>query len=244
MKYYRIALFLFLLVFPLFHSNGQPRLTVIGGNRHDWGTLYQTEKTLTAKIGIKNTGNQNLVIRDVRPACGCTTAPIEKSNLAPGETTYLNVTLTVSPERFGKINKPIDIVSNSAQATTETISLVANIIKPLQPSSNFIAFPPMVVGKRVSASISLLNTTDKTIGITSIEPKAGILIRCKPRQKIKPHARITITAETTPEKSHIGYFHSQAVISTSHPAQSSIVVNIYGEVKASEMQAQKSSAVQ
>jgi hypothetical protein len=196
--------------------------------------VYLTEKLLTAKIGIKNTGNQNLFIHAVRPACGCTTAPIEKSVLVSGETTFLNVSLTLSPEKFGTVKKTIDILSNSAHSSTETISLQVNIIRPLQPSAGFIAFPPMTVQKRATSSISLLNTTDTTIEITSVKAIKGVSVNWKAGQKIKPHAQMALNVAATPTQTQTGYFHSQVFLTTNHPLQKSLTVNIYGDVKASE----------
>ncbi len=232
MKYFQIALLLLALsVVQVLQAYAQAHLTVVGGNRYDWGRIHQTDTTLTAKIGIKNAGNQQLLIHAVRPACGCTSAPIEKSALRPGETTYLNITLAVSTGAFGVMNKTVTIESNSAPTSTETVSLIADIIKPLQPSAHFIALPLMVVGKRASGSISLLNTTDKAIEITGVQAKQGMTIRCHGDRKIKSHQRLTITAETIPSQSQIGYLHSQAIISTSHPVQKIFVLNIYGDVK-------------
>ena len=231
MNYFLTVLFLLSSLLSFSSVSAQPILTVVGGNTYDWGTRYQHDKVLTTKIGIKNTGNQNLIIQAVRPACGCTTAPIEKSVLSSGETTFLNVSLSLSPEKFGKVHKTIDIVSNSAHSSTETISLDVNIVRPLQPSASFIAFPPMIVKKRATASISLLNTTDTTIEITSVKAIKGVSTNCKAGQKIKPHASITLSVEATPTQSQTGYFHSQVFLTTNHPLQSSLTMNIYGDVK-------------
>jgi hypothetical protein len=217
----------------------QPKLVVVGGNHYDWGTIYQTDTSLTAKIGIQNIGNKNLIIREIRPTCGCTTAPIEKSVLLPQEITYLNVSLSLGTNRFGKTNKPIIIVSNSVPVSTETISLTVNVIKPLQPSAQFIAFPPMIVGKRASASMSILNTTDTIIEITSVKAIKGVSTNCKAGQKIKPHASMTLSVEATPTQSQAGYFHSQVFLTTNHPLQNSLTMNIYGDVKTIENQAKK-----
>jgi len=57
----------------------QQKLEVIGCNNYDWGTTYPKDSPLKVKIKIKNSGNDILKIYEVKPACGCTTAPLDKN---------------------------------------------------------------------------------------------------------------------------------------------------------------------
>lgn len=60
---------------------------------------------------LKNTGNSDLVITAVRPACGCTAAELTQSAIPPGESAKLSAKLTLAG-RNGEVQKPILIESN------------------------------------------------------------------------------------------------------------------------------------
>ncbi len=89
-----LALVVFLFVpFLLF---AQPKIEIVGGDTYDWGTVKRTDDPLRAKIKIKNVGTEVLKITEVKPGCGCTTAPLDKNELKPGEEASLDVTLRIT----------------------------------------------------------------------------------------------------------------------------------------------------
>lgn len=63
------------------------------------------------KFMIKNSGKSDLKIRAVKASCGCTAVKPEKSNLAPGDSTY--VSAVFDPEgRSGEFKNGITVVTN------------------------------------------------------------------------------------------------------------------------------------
>lgn len=60
---------------------------------------------------LKNTGTADLEIRRVQPACGCTTAELEKKIVPPGESSRISAKLSLAG-RGGELQKPILIESN------------------------------------------------------------------------------------------------------------------------------------
>lgn len=96
-----------------------------------YGLLYSSPTTIrierdtidldTVKYGEKkqisfricNTGEVPLLIRDVRPSCGCTEAQWEKRPVQPGEETVIFVTF--EPNSFGRFMKSIEVLCNIEQ---------------------------------------------------------------------------------------------------------------------------------
>ena len=76
----------------------------------DFGSRDASE-VVSHTFELKNTGTSDLVISAVRPACGCTTAQLDKSVIPPGETSKLGAQLSLAG-RGGEIQKPILIESN------------------------------------------------------------------------------------------------------------------------------------
>jgi hypothetical protein len=76
----------------------------------DFGNKDSSE-TVDHTFILKNTGTAVLEIKKVQPACGCTTAELEKKIIPPGESTKIAATLSLAG-RGGEVQKPIFIESN------------------------------------------------------------------------------------------------------------------------------------
>jgi len=61
---------------------------------------------------IKNTGNDELIIFDARPSCGCTVANLSSKKLNPGETSTLEATYN-STNASGPVHKAIYVKTNA-----------------------------------------------------------------------------------------------------------------------------------
>ena len=110
----------------------------------DWGVVVPDAPPgepakVRAAVTVRNVGTNVLAITEVRPGCGCTTAPIEKDSLGPNEETVINVTLNL-PLANGPIKKSVTISSNDPEHPTKALYLVADVQRPLQMSSSFIPF--------------------------------------------------------------------------------------------------------
>lgn len=211
----------------------QPAMEVIGGNTKDWGIVHQVNKPLTAKVVLKNTGTKELVIASVTPSCGCTTAPIEQSRLQPGAITNVNITFNPNPTAIGSQIKTVIINSNDAIKPTQILTLKAEIRRSLQPSANFIAFPPTQAGKHSLSSVRLKNTTDSPMTITNIRTQDGLSVNRKTPFTIAPQKDIELAVSLIPNAKSVGYFHSQIVIKTDNLDQPTLALNVYGDIKSS-----------
>jgi len=63
----------------------------LSATEYDFGTIPNT-KPVSKVFEIRNTGRGKLEIRGVSTSCGCTTAAIDKNQLAPDESAQLTVT--------------------------------------------------------------------------------------------------------------------------------------------------------
>ena len=69
---------------------------------------------------FKNTGNQPLLISDVRTTCGCTVPQWNKNPIPPGASDKINVTFDTAEKQDAQIKK-ITIIANTFPAETELI---------------------------------------------------------------------------------------------------------------------------
>lgn len=77
---------------------GQPGQIELSATEHDFGTIANT-KAVTHVFEVRNVGRGKLEIAGVSTSCGCTTAGVDKRQLAPGETAKLEV--TYDPQAHG-----------------------------------------------------------------------------------------------------------------------------------------------
>jgi len=57
---------------------------------HDFGTISDFQK-VTHRYRLTNSGKATLLIKEIRPSCGCSHTVVGKMALQPGENTYIEV---------------------------------------------------------------------------------------------------------------------------------------------------------
>lgn len=118
-------------------------LTACGGGVPDL-VLSQEEAHLgevvngevrTLEIPIRNQGDGPLIIEAVSTSCGCTSAQVEPSTIAPGESGVLRVSYDSGahgPEVNGPVMRQIFIASNDPDQPEAEFRIVAEVL-PAQP---------------------------------------------------------------------------------------------------------------
>lgn len=162
---------LVLVVFSLFSTFvfAQPKLEIEGGDTYSWGKVNYKNSPLKADIKLKNVGNEVLKITEVKPGCGCTTAPLDKYEIAPGDFAKLSVSLNISTYS-GETVKSIRISSNDPENPDKYLFIKADVYRPIVVNpSNYLGRSSIYVGKQEEFNFSLKNQTEKNIKVTSIE---------------------------------------------------------------------------
>lgn len=164
-------IFLSAAVFVLFTSLAisQPKLEIEGGNTYDWGKVNYKNSPVNAKIKLKNIGTEILKISEVKPGCGCTAAPLDKYEIAPGEFATLSVSLNISTYT-GETVKSIRISSNDPQNGDTYLFIKADVYRPVVVNpSNYLGRSTINIGKVEEFNFSLKNQTEKSMKVTSVE---------------------------------------------------------------------------
>lgn len=91
---------------------------------HDFGEIAQG-KPVTVTFEMKNDGNSPLLITNVRPTCGCTTAGYTKEPIAAGNTG--TVSATFNAKAVGSFRKSVTITTN---AGTQTVYFKGKVLAP------------------------------------------------------------------------------------------------------------------
>lgn len=86
---------------------------------YKFDTLQQGESA-SHSFKFKNTGKSDLIIRNTKASCGCTATKSQKSTIAPGEESEIDVTFNSRGKR-GSQNKSITITTNDPKNPTVVI---------------------------------------------------------------------------------------------------------------------------
>ena len=209
----------------------QPKITIIGGDTQDWGKVKPKDDPLKATVKIKNEGNEMLKISDVRPGCGCTTAPLDKRELNPGEIASMDVTLKLGATS-GMMTKSITISSNDPQNATKVLYLKADVVRPIQIlPTQYFSFGEMTAGTKSEAKLIIRNTSTQDIVLSDFETVAGISLNLTKPTTIPGGGEVELVAKVTPNEK--GYFNGVVKMKTNHPDYSALDIIAYGNVKPS-----------
>lgn len=207
--------------------SAQPRLQV--QSLVDWGVVtprgsLTKQQSVSYRVPIRNVGTEALIISSVRPQCGCTTAPLERDTILPGEETAMNITLTL-PAGSGVVDKYVTLFANDS-AGSHVVKLRAEVQRPLQLSSSFLGFNQGRVGEPTRSKISLTSYVDEPVTLT-VEPiTSGLIVVGPASLTASKGAAVPIEVEYVPEKT--GTFTVQLRVRTSLPDYDTIEITGYG----------------
>jgi len=93
---------------------------------HDYGTIHVNGDG-NCKFTFTNTGNEPLVLSNVRAGCGCTVPQWPREPVLPGESAEIKVRYTTL-NRPHTINKSIVVTSNSVTKNTVVLRIKGEVV--------------------------------------------------------------------------------------------------------------------
>lgn len=223
----RIILLVSLFALTAAVLSAQPKLEIENGNEYNWGKVKPDNSPLKAKVKIYNNGNAELVITNVRPGCGCTTAPLDKYKIPPGDFANLDITLNVS-SNTGSVIKSILIESNDSERKSFHYYLKAIIDRAIEVNPQFLAYNELYSGKEASAKTILKNTTANNIIITGIEVQPATLkTNLKVNDIIPSNGELALEAILTPTST--GMNNIKVTLKTNCPDAPTIEISGWGK---------------
>ncbi len=103
----------------------QPQI-VFDNTTHDFGSFEEEIGPVTHEFKFFNTGNEPLLITNVRTTCGCTASEYTREPIAPNDSGSVKV--TYNPKgRPGRFSKPVYVTTNASEGR-ETLHIKGVVI--------------------------------------------------------------------------------------------------------------------
>ncbi|MBN1128843.1 MAG: DUF1573 domain-containing protein [Chitinispirillaceae bacterium] len=97
------------------------------------GIIREGEKSIIKKVfSFKNAGDSDLVLRNVRPSCGCTTVEVD-TTIPPGKEGAITSELNMSTLNEGDFVKTITVISNARNTPSLKLSMRGTYITLIEP---------------------------------------------------------------------------------------------------------------
>jgi hypothetical protein len=211
---------------------GTPKL-VIPTKIQDLGTVAQGQ-TVDADFKLRNEGDVPLVIKAVRPTCGCTVADFDKE-IAPGGEGWVRSKLDTTGFS-GPISKSILVVTNDPQLPTMSVIIKAKV----QPFVEVIPRPLVRFNavqrdgaEQVLTVVGAEGESFEITEVTSSEPFIETTVRKLDETELFPgkskdQYQVALRlADTAP----VGQVNAEVSILTNHAKAKKLSVKVFGIVR-------------
>lgn len=213
---------LFALSLSILHS--QPKLHVVGGTRLDFGNIL-TGATVKRLVTLKNEGNEELTIKNVSAACGCTGTLLSNDRIAPGDSGILEITFDA--RKFsGLVTKAVTFHTNDPQQKDVRIVFSATINKIIEVEPEYLYFGSIGIDSVARRELKLKNVSTDTIQIINIKSDPPIVHTSVTTKVILPGETLSVQCEFQPQKA--GTQKGDFIITTDHPNLPTISLRFYG----------------
>jgi hypothetical protein len=160
---------------------------------HDFGSIKEDKGLATTVFEFSNTGDQPLIINNVKATCGCTTPEWTQDPVAPGKSGTIKV--SYNPQnRPGAFGKNVNVFSNSEpsvvvltiKGTVEPKELTLEEQYPREMGSlrwktNYLSMGNIVNTEEKTEVLEYYNSSDKDVSLNVYRTPAHITVSFDPK---------------------------------------------------------------
>jgi hypothetical protein len=178
-------------LFFTFILSAQPKLN-FKSVEYDFGSIKEDKGLATTVFEFTNSGDQPLILNNVKATCGCTTPEWTQDPIAPGKSGTIKV--SYNPQnRPGQFTKNVNVFSNSEpsvvvltiKGTVEAKELTLEDQYPrnmagLRWKSNYLSLGSMTTIEEKTETLEYYNSTDKDISVKVFRAPSHITVSFDP----------------------------------------------------------------
>jgi Protein of unknown function (DUF1573)/HYDIN/CFA65/VesB-like, Ig-like domain len=193
----------------------------------DFGTIQQG-KRVEHLFSIRNKGDSPLIIKNVRPSCGCTAASVTSSVIPAGGRGGIKASFN-SANFSGTVQKTVAVGSNDPTIPTSMLTLRGKVVQELQIEPRQMNLGRMKVDTTFRKNLVITNRGNRIVKIASVSSSLSHVEARAERTLLKPGESSTILVSISPrsgERLLSGYLR----IVTDNPDKPQILVPVYGSL--------------
>ncbi|MCP4291294.1 MAG: DUF1573 domain-containing protein [bacterium] len=158
----------------LFAGSAIAQVIHLDNDSFDLGNMNQLESR-EMQVTLTNKGGGLLVISEVKADCGCTVPTLNKMQLAPGESTFMDISFN-SKKFHGNITKIVHVFNNDPSTPDASIIIQANVFSPLlvDPGSRRMGFSQTSVGTSETKKVLFTATEAANLEISANKSRKGL----------------------------------------------------------------------
>ena len=201
----------------------QPKIEIINP-LYNFGTALEGTM-VNYTFRVKNAGHGELLIRGIKPSCGCTVAKPSANHLAPGEVADIAVGFDTRFQK-GHQTRTITLLSNDPNSPSSMMTMQGTVRQQVAVTPAQVAFGDVRKGTEETREVvidDLTNQAGFSVGDVS-NSSPGIKVSKEPRKDGKPGALLRVSLlKTMP----VGAFDDTIKVTTNRiPVQ----VDVFGTV--------------
>lgn len=194
--------------------------------KYDFGTSLN-DQTIEHVFTLRNAGDEELVIQNVQPSCGCTLAELGDKNLAPGESTTVKARLDLT-NRLGRQDKHISVFSNDPETRTLNLLISGDSISALRLDPPVLAFNTIAPTGTVTKTFFVTSSLKEKFKVLDVvSPQKIFQSRITPVEEgVKYQVDVSVSAEGRAG----GAVNDNLVVYTDHPKARVMAMAAYGQI--------------
>jgi hypothetical protein len=214
-------------------EGGGPKM-VVADKILEFSTVAQGE-VIEANFKLVNEGSEPLLVKAVRPTCGCTVAEFDKEIAAEGEG-WIKAKLDTSGFS-GPITKSILVVTNDPETPSMSLVIKAEVQPYLDVDPRPLVRFSTVQLSEATEKLTVSTAMDQEFRITEVEssvPFVNAAVRKLEASELKAgrnssqyELTVTMSAEAP-----VGPVNAQLILHTDHPKAKKVPVRVFGVVRA------------
>ncbi|MBN1925605.1 MAG: DUF1573 domain-containing protein [Prolixibacteraceae bacterium] len=142
---------------------------------HDYGSIKEEAGLATTEFEFSNTGDQPLIINNVRASCGCTSPEWTREPVAPGKTGKISVSYNPK-NRPGAFTKSVNVYTNSNPSVS--VLTIKGKVEPreltmeeqypremgdIRWKTNYLSFGSVLNTDTITKELEIWNSSDKKV---------------------------------------------------------------------------------
>ncbi len=210
---------------------------------HDYGNIQEEDGMAKTVFKFTNTGDQPLIVNNVRASCGCTTPQWTKEPVLPGKDGTIEVAYNPK-NRPGPFSKSVNVYSNTQPSVT--VLRIKGTVKPRKKSleemfpremgpvrwkTNYTSFGSMYNSEKETRELPFVNNSKEPVTMGIFRSPDHIDVKFEP-QTLEPgkEGKMIITYDASAEERY-GYSSDRVYLTINDEKNNRYSVGISVTVK-------------